>query len=181
MHKISAIKYNLIISLVFRHVYAANGWYRIDSGEGNWPVTEISDQITLSRASSRRALGSLGNIGFSGSYLRDNYKGLLDEFKALNPDPVPVPDYPWIGSTNDIELDESRVVIEGRKVTVDMKDFPMDINRWMISKVEGARLRLVDILPRFQNAYEVKEDGRYCVQSRNRANQNSGPFFFDIQ
>ena len=63
-----------------KHIYIANGVYRIDPAVSDWPVSEIQAQVDLSRDPSRRKLLSLGNIHFSAKYFRDNTKNITDIF-----------------------------------------------------------------------------------------------------
>jgi len=65
-----------------KHIYVANGVYRVDVSQSNWPVQEIVDQITISRDVGRRNQLSLGNILFSAKYFRDNTKGISDIFRS---------------------------------------------------------------------------------------------------
>lgn len=61
-----------------RNIYVSNGVYRI----ADWPVSEIAEQIALSRDQARRDKLSLGNILFSAKWFRDNSKNITDIFRA---------------------------------------------------------------------------------------------------
>jgi hypothetical protein len=65
---------------VGRHVYPANGVYKI-ADSNNWPVSEITNQVDLTRDDARRAKECLGNMFYSAKYFRDNTKGIYDVFR----------------------------------------------------------------------------------------------------
>ena len=65
-----------------KHVYAGNAFYKADPTRGNWSLTEILDQVTISREPANRQRGSLGNSMFGARYLRDDLKGSVDFFKS---------------------------------------------------------------------------------------------------
>ena len=59
-----------------------------------WPVSEITAQVEMTRATSG---GALGNVHFSAKYFRDNYKNVTDVFmEELYSEPAAVPQYPWL-------------------------------------------------------------------------------------
>ena len=64
-----------------RNIYAALAVYRI-APPSSWPVTELTSQINISRDTTRRDLGSLGNILFTAKYFRDNTRDVRDVFQS---------------------------------------------------------------------------------------------------
>src|SRR6218665_1015213 len=74
-------------------IYAANGVYRIEEASGdNWPISEIVNQISISRDPARRDKKSMGNILFSAKYFRDNTKNITHVFQStVYTDPATVP------------------------------------------------------------------------------------------
>ncbi|CAG0890542.1 unnamed protein product [Darwinula stevensoni] len=76
-----------------RHIYAGNALYRID--EQDWPISEIRNQIEISRSLSSQL--SLGNVQFSFKVLQANTKGVTDMFRnELYNQPAVVPPMPWL-------------------------------------------------------------------------------------
>lgn len=60
---------------------AGLGAYRLSPKSDNWPVEEIASQVRLSRRPEARHRGSVGNVLFSGSTLRDNVKSIQQELR----------------------------------------------------------------------------------------------------
>jgi uncharacterized lipoprotein YddW (UPF0748 family) len=76
-----------------RHVYAGNALYRIE--EQDWPLSEITNQIAISRSMSGRS--SLGNVHFSFNILTRNFKGAADTFRTdTYAQPATIPGMPWL-------------------------------------------------------------------------------------
>lgn len=68
--------------------------YRIEPGEGDWPVSEIQTQIDLSRIYHDDQCQ--GHIHFSAKYFRDNTKNVVDDLSSYSyPNMVTLPTYPW--------------------------------------------------------------------------------------
>ena len=162
--------------MFLRYVYAATGVYKMDNG---WPVSEITNQIAISRNPARRSKGSLGNIHYSAKYFRDNVKGIKDEFKRINPNPVSLPIYPWIGSKYTVTPKGPEIVLEENVLKV---NFGTDANvrNWAVHKKVGKSWILVKTLPAWLTELELGEAGEYMVQGKNPANQFGEPTFFNI-
>ena len=78
-----------------RHVYAGNAVYKLNEFNNDWPVSEIVQQVEISR--SLKQQHSLGNIFFSYKWFRANYKGLSDTLKnGIYATPALIPDMPWL-------------------------------------------------------------------------------------
>ncbi|MFK7848157.1 MAG: glycoside hydrolase family 10 protein [Rhodothermales bacterium] len=77
-----------------RYVWPGNAIYRIDSH--NWPVSEVIDQIKITRGGQSNS----GNILFSMRYLDQNIKGLSDSMtRQLYRKPALIPPMPWLSET----------------------------------------------------------------------------------
>lgn len=61
-----------------RQVYAGNGLHRVLAGSSGWPVSEITEQIRITRAQR----GATGNVFFSMASLLRNPGGLADTLAA---------------------------------------------------------------------------------------------------
>ena len=76
-----------------RHVWAGNFTSNVGSSYGDWPVSEIINQITVTRGQA----GATGNIHFSARALRGNWKGITDELKnGVYAKHALSPAYPWL-------------------------------------------------------------------------------------
>ncbi len=71
-----------------RHVWPGN----FTSGVGRWPVTEIANQIHLTRAQP----GATGNVHFSMKPLMQNRAGIADALQQLYALPAVIPASPWL-------------------------------------------------------------------------------------
>ena len=68
-------------NILGKYVYAGNAVYRCHPSESDWPISEIQDQIEVSRTQVTEEEG-WGNVMFSAKYFRDNLKGITDLFKT---------------------------------------------------------------------------------------------------
>lgn len=74
-----------------RYVWPGNAIYRIDSH--NWPVTEVLNQIELTRGRQNNT----GNVLFSMRILKNNVKGIGDHMRReVYNRPALVPGMPWL-------------------------------------------------------------------------------------
>lgn len=77
-----------------RHIYAGNALYRFASTDQNWNVTEIVQQINITR--SYRGQLSLGNVFFSTRQIMQNTKGIQTELSKLYTQKVQTPKMSWL-------------------------------------------------------------------------------------
>eukprot|EP00095_Tigriopus_kingsejongensis_P012403 maker-scaffold755_size101758-snap-gene-0.22 protein:Tk12403 transcript:maker-scaffold755_size101758-snap-gene-0.22-mRNA-1 annotation:"hypothetical protein CAPTEDRAFT_109895" len=157
-----------------RYVYAANGAYRLENG---WPVSEIMNQVALSRDNGRRNKGSLGNIHYSAKFFRDNYDGIKDEFIKINPNPVSVPPMPWLGEGKTLP-EALDVTMEGNEVVVNFRDG--SLRNWAIHRDLEGQWILLRTLPASQASFQLPAQGRYMIQGKNGANQMGHPTFVTL-
>jgi uncharacterized lipoprotein YddW (UPF0748 family) len=76
-----------------RHIWPGNATYRIGSGERGFSLTELPEQIRLTRA--QRGAG--GNVHFSMRSLMRNQGGIADSLgSSLYAEPALVPRSPWL-------------------------------------------------------------------------------------
>ncbi len=75
-----------------RHFWPGNFTNRIGYGEETWPVTEITDQIRITRDFP----GTTGNVHFSMRVLMQNPENLVDSLMTLYEEPALVPATDWI-------------------------------------------------------------------------------------
>ncbi|ODN02308.1 hypothetical protein Ocin01_04383 [Orchesella cincta] len=78
-----------------RHVYAGNYLSRVETN--GWPLSEIRDQVAISRENVHRSRGSWGNVQFSAKMFRDNFEGTVDYFhENVYKYPALQPIFPWL-------------------------------------------------------------------------------------
>jgi len=77
-----------------RHIYPGNALYRTTNTSSNWPITEIIDQVNITRSMHDRL--ALGNIYFSWTDIRENVKGIQTVLAELYPQKAIVPKMNWL-------------------------------------------------------------------------------------
>jgi uncharacterized lipoprotein YddW (UPF0748 family) len=159
-----------------RHIYAANGVYRLDDGSG-WPVSEIVDQIEISRDETRRAKFSLGNIMYSAKYFRDNYMGITDTFRnSVYSNVATIPSMPWMGLS--IPHRPQGVAVTGNVVTWQAAEGDA-VRWWLVSRMEGGEWKVHSVLERSRTSVELAS-GVYYVAAVNAAWQYSQEVRFQV-
>ncbi len=76
-----------------RHLWPGNIPSRVGSAQ-NWPVTEITDQIEVTR----KQPGAGGNVHFSAKPILRNTGGLQEAFAKVYAEPALVPATPWLST-----------------------------------------------------------------------------------
>ncbi len=83
-----------------RHLYTGNAAYRLGSSDGNWPVTEIQNQLNLNRDPNR----AQGIVFFSSKSITNNLKGVQDSLRANQFKYFAIPPaMPWLDSVPPIK------------------------------------------------------------------------------
>jgi len=79
-----------------RHIWPGNFTSNVGSQFGDWPISEILNQIDITR----NQAGATGNVHFSSRALMGNWKGIADALKT-GPYAAPalVPATPWLDNT----------------------------------------------------------------------------------
>ena len=152
-----------------RHIYAANGVYKIDDSN-NWPVSEITNQVDISREETRRALLSLGNVLYSARYFRDNTKGIFDTFRdVVYPTPAATPPMPWLGGG---KTPKRPILAQADDVGITWYADEADdaVNTWGVYKLEGGKWKTLAILPKDVMNFlpDDLSPGLYAVQAISR-------------
>jgi len=157
-----------------RHVYAANGVYKI-ADSNNWPITEIGNQVELSRDPSRRSLGSLGNIMFSGQFFRDNTDGIYDYFvSTVYPTPASVPPMDWLPGSRTPAVPS--VTSSAWRITWQQGREDNDVTYcWLLYRKVGRKWEMLKKLAKSTTSYRVDAPGIYSVRAASRCNQLSEP------
>ena len=109
-----------------RHFWPGNYTGRIDSGNSNWPVREVLDQIRVTRAQD----GATGNVHFS-------FKAFALDWKSINKQllsgpyakPAIIPESGWLGKTKFPRPKIRQVEKRDPGVSVD----------WSLEKKDGLR------------------------------------------
>lgn len=157
-----------------RHIYAANGVYRLAEG---WPVSEIVNQIEISRDPTRRAQFSLGNIMYSALYFRDNVDGITDTFRnTVYTNTATIPSMPWMGLS--IPDQPIGVVVAGSVASWQAAEGDT-VRWWMVSRLEGAKWQVHSVLERSRTSVEL-ETGSYYLAAVNAAWQYSPEVRFQV-
>ena len=162
-----------------RYVYAATGVYKIDDSN-NWPVSEIVNQVEISRDPARRAKFSLGNIHYSAKFFRDNTKGITDTFRTtVYTNQATAPAMAWMGLPVPA-APQGVTVTEGGVVTWDGAD--SDAARWwVVAKMEGSKWNIRKVVRASGSASSIKlEPGRYYIAAANAAWQFSQEVKFQV-
>lgn len=164
-----------------RYIYAATGVYKIDDSN-NWPVSEIVNQVEISRDPARRAQFSLGNIHYSAQFFRDNTKGITDTFRTtVYTNKATVPAMAWMGLPIPAPP-QGVTVTEGGVVTWDGADSD-SVRWWVIAKMEGGskwNIRKV-VRATSGSVSSIKlEPGTYHISAANAAWQFSHEVRFQI-
>ncbi len=92
-----------------KHLWPGNYTSRIRFGEDLWPVSEITDQISITRDFP----GATGNVHFSTRILMMNPDGLLDELRNLYDKPALVPATDWLGGLPPLPPESRLLTIDG--------------------------------------------------------------------
>ncbi|CAN5378983.1 glycoside hydrolase family 10 protein [soil metagenome] len=92
-----------------KHFWPGNFTSRIRFGDDFWPVSEITDQILITRDFP----GATGNVHFSMRILMMNPDGLLDGLGNLYGKPALVPATNWLGGTPPLPPESSLLHIDG--------------------------------------------------------------------
>ena len=152
-----------------RLIIAANGVYKI-ADSNNWPVSEITRQVDLTRDDARRAKLSLGNNFYSAKFYRDNTKNIYDTFRTtVYPTPAATPPMNWLNMAP--PMAPSGVSVKDNTVRWQAgKDG--NVFRWMVYKLEGNVWKLMQMLPAGEASVRV-EPGTYAVRAMNAARFHS--------
>ena len=150
-----------------RHIYAANGVYKI-ADSNNWPITEIGDQVEVSRDPTRRSQGSLGNIMYSAQYFRDNTDGIYDYFQStVYPTPASVPPMSWLP----LQRTPAAPSVRARGSLLLWADQQDDVTHtWAVYKKEGLNWKMLARLAKSHTGYVVDGPGIYAVRAANKGN-----------
>ena len=160
-----------------RHIYVANGVYRIV--DSSWPVSEITDQITISRDATRRAKLSLGNILFSAKYYRDNTKSITDIFRAsVYTKKAIIPPMSWMGLR--APGMPNGISVSGKTVTWNAAEENDEIRWWIVMRKDPSEWSVYDIIPRGQTSIAIEEPGMYALRTANAASQTSEAIVFYV-
>ncbi|ELU14045.1 hypothetical protein CAPTEDRAFT_109895 [Capitella teleta] len=140
-----------------RLVYPCNGVYKM-SDFNDWPVSEIVNQVDLTRDEGRRGKECLGNNFYSAKSFRDNTKGLYDVFQAdVYPTPAVTPPLGWIEAATPIQMDA--VQVDGDIITWTSSG---DAMFWRLYCLQDDTWRLCQIIPGRERSVEVTK-GIYTV------------------
>ena len=155
-----------------RFVYAANGVYKI-ADSNDWPLSEIGDQVDLSRDATRRSSGSLGNIMYSAKYFRDNTDGIYDYFiSTVYPTAASVPPMDWLPGAKTPEAPRARAL--GSLITWQAASGDEVTHTWSLYAKKGNKWNMLKRLPRYATSYRVIEPGLYSIRAASRSNHLSG-------
>jgi uncharacterized lipoprotein YddW (UPF0748 family) len=76
-----------------RHLWISNAAYRLDAAQGDWAVSELENQVGISR----NLPGSVGNVWYNTSAFQDNLKSVRTTFQAgVYAQQALVPTSPWL-------------------------------------------------------------------------------------
>jgi uncharacterized lipoprotein YddW (UPF0748 family) len=162
-----------------RHIFAANGVYKM-ADSNNWPVSEIENQIAISRDPTRRSKQSLGNIMFSAKYFRNNTKGITDAFRTrVYTVKAFTPVMAWLG----VAVPSSPVGVNVRGGTISWAQAKENDTTayWSILRRNGHEnvWHQHDILTTNATYIDV-EPGSYSLRAVNRASQQSEEVLINV-
>lgn len=110
-----------------RYIWPGNAIYRVDSHK--WPISEIVDQVEVTRASQPNS----GNVLFSMRVLNNNIKGISEGMKRrVYSKPAIVPAMPWLSKES---LSKPYIALEdgmfGKELALD-PGFNTEVMKWII-------------------------------------------------
>jgi len=155
-----------------RHIYAANGVYKI-ADTNNWPVSEIENQIAISRDATRRSKQSLGNIMYSAKFFRDNTKGITDAFRTrVYTNKALTPAMSWLNVN--IPSAPAGVTVRGRTISWNKADDDNLTSLWSVLRHDDSANNWTqyDVLTSDVTSISV-EPGNYSLRAVNKASQES--------
>ncbi|CAG7717583.1 unnamed protein product [Allacma fusca] len=170
-----------------RHIYAGNYLSRIMDG---WPLSELTNQVTISRETRHRMRGSWGNVQFSAKIFTNNEQGSVNFFKntVYQYQALP-PQYPWlvgtekkphlpsISLTNDgfVYLQMNQVARQGEGKVHKIITYRNNEGSWTVHKV----IRLPHVLDDLHMEFRL-EPGYYAFVAEDRYGQESEKQFMRI-
>lgn len=153
-----------------RHIYAANGVYKMEDSN-NWPVSEVTDQVEVTRDGARRDKFSLGNNFYSARFFRDNTKGINDVFRLdVYATPASTPLMAWMRMRPPVT--PSGVHVDSSTISWKSRGAEDDVFRWMVYKLERQAWKLHMMLPARMTSSLVAP-GTYALRSMNGARELS--------
>jgi len=162
-----------------RHIYAANGVYKM-SDSNNWPVSELENQVGISRDEGRRAKQSLGNIHYSAKFFRDNTKGITDAFRTrVYTNKALTPTMAWLGVQK--PATPAGVTVRGHTIAWAKAKEDDSTVYWSILKRNEYNndWQQYDILTAKVSSIDV-EPGSYSLSAVNRASQHSDEVLINV-
>jgi len=159
-----------------RHIYAANGVYKM-SDSNNWPVSEIENQIWISREQPRRDKRSLGNIMYSAKFFRDNTKGIRDAFRTrVYTTKAVTPAMTWLASP---PQPPTNVRVDNEVIS--WEQTAQEIKWWSVMRRDPTTntWQQYEILPPHSTSLKV-EPGDYCVCTVNGASVRSEAIYIHV-
>lgn len=125
-----------------RAIWPGNYTSRVLPGVGDWPPTEIADQISLTR----RASGASGNIHFSAKAVLQS-DALAQALRSTYAQPALVPAMPWLAKTRPgIPVVMAERTADGTRLKLRAVDTPA-ANGWVVAyRMPGGELQY-QILP----------------------------------
>ena len=173
-----------------RHVYAGNYLSRVLDA---WPVTELTDQITVSRMPQFRDKGSLGNVQFSAQIFKNNVKNVTSHFvQTVYRYPALVPSYPWLAAKmNQTRATMPAVTISQDglvSITIDQPSASVIHKLVVHQKIEnGSPWQLYKViqfpkeLPKFHVTFRPPVGGKYIAHVQDHIGQESQKVYFEIK
>lgn len=155
------------------HIYAGIGVYRVKTKD--WPVSEIENQITISRNLGNEM--SCGNIFFSVKYFAHNDKGIDDILKSkFYKTPALQPINSWIKAPPVAPPTGLKAIENGFLWVADKTGH---VVKWAVYKKIGNQWTLEQTLPGFAVIAGGKS-GSYALSAVNRFHIESAKAFIDI-
>lgn len=165
-------------NILDRHVFGGNYLSRIYEG---WPLSEIRDQIQISREHNNRIRGSWGNIQFSAKVFGRNDDDSVQYFKdSVYPYASLTPEYPWLAQKAGVNSVPAEPVLTKIKQYDNAAVFEWDFANVMFEKnVAVYKLeqssnswRLVKTLPFISGRVEL-QSGVYAISNVDRFGKES--------
>ena len=152
-----------------RHIYAGNALYKL-AGSTNWPVSEIVNQVGISRSLHSRF--SQGNVHYSAKYFRDNTKSCRDTFRSqVYSNTVRIPPMPWL-QRGDVPVPKN---VQIKDATITWDSAPEDeVHQWTVYRRDGPAWVLVTILTADTTSISLGQ-GVYAIRAASRVSVESEP------
>lgn len=163
-----------------RHVYAGNFLSRVLEG---WDISEITNQVVISRETSNRQRGSWGNVQFSAKIFNGNVQDAIQHFRSrVYQFPALQPNFHWLADAANVKSPPAPLQIT--KTTQNELQWNTKVessaHKVVIYKQYPESWQIVKILNFEHEKINLSESGAYAISALDRFGQESQKTFFNL-